>query len=179
MLDTKRLIMRPFTPQDFDLLFSLYGSETIMQYMPWDTETAEKAQSHLDLIVSEWKSASPKRLEFAVTEKESGAKIGRAHINVEEDNGAIIGWLLLEPYWGKGYATELTHALLFYGFHTLHLHRIYALCHPDNIGSWKALARAGMRREAYFKQKCKYTKKGEILWEDELEYAILASEYLV
>lgn len=33
-----------------------------------------------------------------------------------------------------------------------------------------------MRREALFRQKCRYIKHGAVSWEDELEYALLASE---
>ena len=51
----------------------------------------------------------------------------------------MIGWLLLKKNWGRGYATEMTHALMDYCFDVLSVHRVCALCHPDNIGSWSVL----------------------------------------
>jgi RimJ/RimL family protein N-acetyltransferase len=46
----------------------------------------------------------------------------------------------------------------------------------ENHASGRALEQCGMRLEAYYRQKCRYTKNGVILWEDELEYARLFSE---
>ena len=62
--------------------------------------------------------------------------------------------------------------------HILNLHRVNAVCNPGNIASWKVLEHCGMRREAYLRQKCRYRKHGQDYWADELEYAILASEWL-
>ena len=89
----------------------------------------------------------------------------------------MIGWLLLKEHRGKHYASEMTEALLAFCFDELGLHRVNAVCNPENVASWKVLEKAGMRREALLKQKCRYVKNGVTTWRDELEYAILASEY--
>ncbi|WMC92525.1 GNAT family N-acetyltransferase [Kineothrix sp. MB12-C1] len=44
------------------------------------------------------------------------------------------------------------------------------------IGSWRVLEKCNMRREVHFIQNCKYIKNSNVIWEDELEYAILESE---
>ena len=50
--------------------------------------------------------------------------------------------------WGKGYATQAIRALTRHAFQTLGLHKVYAGCYEDNIGSIRAFLKAGWREEA-------------------------------
>ena len=178
MIDTERLTLRPFDKNDFDIIFDLYGNDEIMTYMPNDTMSKEQAQNHLDQIVADWQAKPQINFEMAIIDKETNKKIGRTRISLDLDSEtAMIGWLLIESEWGKGYATEITRALLAYSFNDLKVHRVSALCHPNNTGSWHVLEKNKMRREAHFVKKAKYIKNGKTIWEDELEYAILDSEY--
>ena len=88
----------------------------------------------------------------------------------------MIGWMLIKSAWGKGCATEIAHALIDYCFKEMHLHRVYALCHPGNTASWKVMEKCGMHKEAHYIQKCKYIRAGKVRWEDELEYAVINTE---
>ena len=177
MIETERLTMRPFNEDDLDIIMSLYSNEEIMRYMPNDVMNVEKAQKHLNKVIYDWDQKPQVNFEMAVILKYDQKKIGRSRIHLDyETDTAMIGWLLLKKEWGKGYATEMTRALIDYSFDVLNVHRVCALCHPKNIGSWRALEKCNMRREAYFIQNCKYVKDGNIIWEDELEYAILESE---
>lgn len=177
MIETERLSMRPFNKDDLDIIMSLYSNEEIMRYMPGEVMNEEKAQVHLNNIIRGWEEKPQVNFEMAVIKKSNGEKIGRSRIHLDaEADTAMIGWLLLKEDWGKGYATEMTRALIDYCVDGLKVHRVCALCHPENTGSWKVLENCGMRREAYYRQKCKYVKGGHISWKDELEYAILEWE---
>lgn len=177
MIETERLIMRPFNKDDFDIIMGLYSNEEIMRYMPNDVMDAEKAQTHLNKVAGDWEEEPQVNFEMAVILKENQEKIGRSRIHLDyETDTAMVGWLLLKKEWGKGYASEMTRALIDYSFDALKVHRVCALCHPENIASWKALEKCGMRREAYYRQKCRYVKNGNIIWEDELEYSVLKTE---
>lgn len=178
MIETERLTMRPFHDGDLDIIMSLYSNEEIMRYMPNDIMDAKKAQKHLDKIICGWEEKPQVNFEMAVILTDTQEKIGRSRIHLDyETDTAMIGWLLLKKVWGNGYAAEMTRALIDYSFDILKVHRVCALCHPKNIGSWKVLEKCRMRREAHFIQNCKYVKHGRIIWEDELEYAILKSEH--
>ncbi|MBR4473830.1 MAG: GNAT family N-acetyltransferase [Oscillospiraceae bacterium] len=177
MIETSRLLLRPFTEEDLDIVHALYSDPEIMRYTPFDPMTLEQSQSFLRWIHAEWKKEPPVDLEMAVILKSEQKKIGRAHILIDgEAESAMIGGLLLKPYWGKGYAGEMALAMMDHCFDVLHMHRVTGLCHPDNIASWKMMERCGMRREAYYRRKCRYVKNGKAHWEDELEYAILREE---
>ena len=71
---------------------------------------------------------------------------------------------------------EIAKALIDYCFDELKVHRVWAVCNPANPASWKIMEKCGMRREGFFRQKCRYVKGGKISFEDELEYTILASD---
>ena len=174
MIETKRLILRPFDVNDLDIIMALYSDEEIMRYMPFPVMDREMAQCQLNKNVAGWEISPQINYEMAVVCKATGSKIGRAEItrNYSEES-AMIGWMLIKSAWGRGYATEIANALVGHCFNELKVHRVYGLCHPDNTGSWKVMENCGMHREAHYIRKCKYTKADGIRWEDELEYAII------
>ena len=177
MIETKRLVLRPFDCNDLDIIMELYSDEEIMKYMPDPVMDMAMAQDRLDKNVAGWKENPQISYEMAVVRKDSGEKIGRAEmVRDHSEDSAMIGCLLLKSEWGKGYASEIMNALIDYCFNVLQVHRVYGLCHPDNTGSWKTMEKCGMRREAHFIQKRRYTKADGMRWEDELEYAIIRPE---
>jgi RimJ/RimL family protein N-acetyltransferase len=87
---------------------------------------------------------------------------------------AEIGYVVNPWFHGRGYATEAVTELLRIGFEEAGLHRITANADARNVASIRVMERVGMRREAQFVQGA--NEKGE--WVDEVEYAILADEWL-
>lgn len=177
MIETQRLIIKPFCKDDSDIIYMLYSDKEIMKYMPNDYMNKQEAENHLKNIVQAWNEIPVTDCEMLVLSKANNEKIGRCRIHIDsETESAMIGWLLLKKEWGKGYATEITETLLNYCFDTLNIRRVCALCHPRNIASCKVLEKCNMRKEAHYKQKCRYVKNGIVSWQDELEYAILKSD---
>ena len=178
MIETDRLILRPFDSNDLDIVMALYSDEEIMKYMPYPVMDRGMAQRQLDDNIAGWEARPQINYEMAVICRETEEKIGRAEItrNYSEES-AMIGWMFIKSAWGKGYAAETADALIDYCFSELQVHRVYGLCHPDNTGSWKTMEKCGMRREAHYVQKCRYAKADGIRWEDELEYAMIRKEH--
>ena len=77
-------------------------------------------------------------------------------------------------YWGKGLATEAIKSLLKFGFEVINLNRIQAGVFASNIGSIKALEKAGLILEGNFRKQL-YT---EDLCDDHLFYGILKEDWL-
>ena len=178
MIETERMRMRPFRMDDLDLIEALYCDAEVLRYSPFDVMSRVEAEAHLKRITEDWSRDPLQSMEFVMEEKATGEKLGRCHILIDpETDTGMIGWFLRKAYWGQRYAEESGRALLRYCFETLGLHRVNALCNPENLASRKVLARCGLRQEAWFRQKCRYVKGGVTSWEDELEYAVLASEW--
>ena len=149
-----------------------------MAYMPCGCLTESELPLHLQSVISDWGKTPRINYGMTVVRKLGSKKIGRARIHMDyESDTAMIGWLLIQSEQRKGTATEITKSLLEYCFQVLEVHRVCALCHPQNIGSWKVLEKCGLRREAYYIKKVKYSSDAGIRWEDELEYAILREEF--
>lgn len=175
-IETERLVLRPFEEGDLDIIFRIYGDPEILRYAPFDPVDRKGAKELLDRLVRGWRKEPVTDREMAVILKENGKKIGRCHIGLEPEESAMIGWFLVQEEWGKGLATEITEALLDCCFQELKLHRVRALCNPDNLASWRVMEKCGMRREGHYRKKCQYVKNGVVSWVDELEYGILSEE---
>jgi RimJ/RimL family protein N-acetyltransferase len=58
-----------------------------------------------------------------------------------------IGWHVLRPFWGRGYASEAAKAALDYALNDLQAARVIAIVAPANAPSHAVAQRIGMRRE--------------------------------
>jgi len=167
-LETKRLILRPLTPSDFEAVHSWSSNPENTRFMKWGPNTEEQTQAFLS-------NAKPGE-DFAVVLKDSNKVIGSCDIypNPSNDTGEI-GWILHMDYWKRGYGTELGGELIRYGFEDLKLHRIFAECAAVNYGSYRVMERNAMRREATYVKA--FWARVDHEWIDAAGYAILADEY--
>jgi len=174
MIESERLFFRPFELEDLDIVLDLYGNEKVMEYVPFPIMDKEMAREQLNKNIEGWSIQPQINYELCVIIKDSNRKIGRAEITrYYEDNSAMIGWMLIESAWRQGYATEIAKTLIEYCFEKLNVHRVFALCHPNNVGSYKTMEKNGMIKEGHFKEKREYIRLEGNRWEDELEYAII------
>lgn len=178
MIETERLLLRPLTEEDLELVCAIDTSEKLLRYTPYEIRDRKEAEAHLHEMIDDWKKTPRLHYEMAVILKETGKAIGRTHVLLDlEIETGMIGWILLEEYWGNHYATEITKALQEFCFVKLGMHRVNALTNPGNGAARRVLTSCGFRLEAHLKQKCRYQKHGQVSWEDELQYAILDEEY--
>jgi RimJ/RimL family protein N-acetyltransferase len=59
-----------------------------------------------------------------------------------------IGWRLVRPAWGRGYATEAARASLRDAFERVHLNEVLAYTSADNVRSQAVIKRLNMQRAA-------------------------------
>lgn len=84
-------------------------------------------------------------------------------------------WYLIgHAHWRQGIATAAVKQLVAHGFRHLRLHRIWASCLPENVGSSRVLERNGFRKEGRHAQNLNI--RGE--WHDTETFALLASEWM-
>jgi ribosomal-protein-alanine N-acetyltransferase len=75
--------------------------------------------------------------------------IGLAGLTLSNDKFRLgeIYYKLNPIYWEKGYATEVSRALIKSGFEYFHLHKVEAGVAVQNVRSIKVLEKSGMTRE--------------------------------
>jgi len=116
---------------------------------------------------------------MAVESSELTDFIGMVYLDPEttytKDGRADLGYFLLPEYWGNGYATEASLAMMRYGFEILELNKITAGCLAVNASSEKVMIRCHMKKEAEYRKHTVFNG----FWVNRVEYAILREEFLV
>lgn len=178
ILETSRLILRPFKTEDMNAVQSYASNYENIKYMIWGPNSEEDTRRFIADCIAKEADEPRTHYDFAVTLKESGKLIGGTGIYISAGiEEAMLGWVLHMDYWKRGYGSELASALIDFGFGELRLHRVYADAFAENYGSYRVMERNHMRREGYF-VKC---RKGRACdpepWYDEVQYAILREEW--
>jgi RimJ/RimL family protein N-acetyltransferase len=144
-LETERLILRNFRPDDWQELLELaikyQASEWARYDHPWPTEEAEVKG------MAEWLATEEGFL--AVCVKETGRLIGLLNIHhkeeVEDARVHGLGYVFHPDYHGQGYATEACRAGLNHVFGPWKAARVTTGTHPDNEPSVRLLVRLGLK----------------------------------
>lgn len=149
IIETKNLLLRPIQKEDIDRLYEMYTNPSVMKYIfDGSIFTRLQTEKRMEECLLHWKKHG-----FGLNimiEKSTGEIAGYCVLRYFVDehpelNGEIeIGYILDEPYWGKGYATEAVKARIQLGFEKHHFKKILATILPDHIASQKVVKKAGM-----------------------------------
>jgi RimJ/RimL family protein N-acetyltransferase len=144
-LETLRLSMRDFTPDDLDDLYALNSDRRVMTYIAdGKPMTRDEVARSLRRFVR-YPTLYPDLGIWHTSRRDTGAFIGFFALNYTGKTTDIeIGYRLLHNAWGQGFATEGATALAQYGFDDLGLHRIIGVTHPGNQASQRVLMKAGL-----------------------------------
>jgi len=170
ILETARLILRPYTEDDIADLMPLIGARevavnTLRIPYPYTEQDAR------EFIAT---TQSGNLVRRAVTLRSDARLIGGVGLNTDErHHHAELGYWLGVPFWGQGYATEAARAMVQYGFGHLRLNRIFATHFGHNPASGRVLQKLGMRYEGC--QRAHYRKFDQFA--DSELYGILRSEW--
>ncbi len=175
LLTTDRLALRELVESDWQAVHEYASDPEVCRFMIWGPNTAEQTRSFIVRMVELQQERPRASFELAVALRDDGRLIGACGIRVRppEKRQGDIGYVLNSSYWGKGYATEAARTLLKFGFEELGLRRIIATCDTENIASARVLEKAGMRREARFREEVWLRDH----WRDTYQYAILEGEW--
>jgi RimJ/RimL family protein N-acetyltransferase len=173
--ETDRLIIREFNEGDFKSVHIYASNPEVTMYLPFGPNSEEETQLFLKRVVNYHLQNPRCDYEFAIVLKGSNTLIGGCGIHITNINNkeGSIGYCFNKKYWRNGYASEAAKAIIKFGFEELNLHRVFATCHPDNIGSAKVMEKIGMQKEGRLREH-KF-QKGE--WPDSFIYSILHYEY--
>jgi len=171
-METKRLLIRRFTPDDWPDLFEYLSRDAVVKYEPYDVFTEEASKQEAV------RRAGDNNF-WAVCLKDNGKLIGNQYLSKQEFDTWEFGYVFNTDYQGMGYATESAQAIVDDAFRNHDARRIIAKCNPLNTRSWKLLERLGMRREGHMLQTVyfKRDKDGCPIWHDTYAYGILATEW--
>ena len=175
-LQGERVSLREVGPEDAAAAFAWTGDARFFRYTAVQpvTSVAEEAEFLRDAQAQA--NARP-RLQYhlGVVERRSEELIGLVRLGIvaPEFLGGEVGYGLRVDRWGQGLTTEAVRLVIGFGFEQLGLHRIVALCDPDNVGSRRVMEKVGMQPEGRLRQ----DMRSQGRWRDSLAYAILEDEW--
>ena len=144
-LETERLRLRPFRPDDTDAYAAMCADPEFMRGLGSEPLPRGEAWRQMATFVGHWYLRGFGL--WAVEEKaRPGVLIGRIGCyQPEEWPDFEVGWALARPYWGRGYATEGARAAVSYAFEHLGRPRVVSLIAPENRPSIRVAERLGER----------------------------------
>lgn len=157
-LETPRLILRQFTEDDVDNLVALDSDPDVMRFINGGVASSREtiAKKFLPDVLSYyceydnlgfWAIAEKSSHEFigwVVLRPESRSKIATL-LNVAESDAMELGYRLRQISWGKGYATEVSRALINKALKQGDAKKIIAWALPENKASIKVMKKLGMK----------------------------------
>ena len=152
MIETFRLILRPWCESDFASFAGLNADAMVMRFLGGvltreeSDAYARRAQRHLaDHGFCKWAVEAPGVAPFI------GA-VGLSHARFEASftPAVEVAWRLNRRFWGQGYATEAARAAMQDGFTRVGLKEIIAITTLDNHPSQRVMERLGMTRSIEF-----------------------------
>jgi len=176
MLETKRLVLRPYQEGDLQEYFKILSDHKNMYYIDdIIVETLEEARLSLQEAINLMLNGNARR--FAITIKGMLTHIGAVGYDISATTpiGRIghMGWFILPEYQNCGYITEATKRVLSYAFDDDNCIRITTGCYQENIPTQKVITKVGFRQEAH-KIKAQW-HDGKM--KDRLDYAINKDEF--
>ena len=179
MIETERLILRPFTLDDAADVLEYLAVPAVNCFACMKLDSLEAAKAELAHRIGD-------AFYLAIVLKESGKVIGELFGHPEgtgpEDETMDTFspcWMLNQAYQGKGYAYEAAHAYFDCLFNQKGIRRIYAYTEDDNISSQRLCEKLGMRREGLFVEFVSFVSNqdGTPHYENTIQYAILRKEW--
>jgi RimJ/RimL family protein N-acetyltransferase len=171
-METERLQIRKFTPDDWRDLHEYLSQEAVVKYEPYGVFTEEASRNEAI------RRSEDERF-WAVCLKDGQKLIGNGYLSERNPGVWELGYVFNQHFHGKGYATEAARALVDHAFRHKNAHRVGAGVNPLNVASWKLLERLKFRREGHLLQDTCFKKDdaGRPIWTDSFIYGILASEW--
>lgn len=166
ILETERLVLRKFGPDDAPFILNLLNTPGWLQFIgDRHIKTLEDAKGYIvnaPLYLYHKLGFGP----YVVQLKDSSTPIGMCSL-IKRDTleDVDIGYALLPEFLGKGYAYEATQATMDYAGQALGIKRLIAVTNTDNEQSVKLLRKLGFD----FEKKVKFPDEDKEL----LQFGIL------
>lgn len=153
ILETERCYIREFIKDDIELVCQMNSDPEVMEYITnGKPQTYEYSKERTLYFINEYYPQHPGLGMWAVVRKADDQFMGWACLKHLEDEQIEIGYRFIKDYWGQGYATEVSKALIHYGFTRLSLEKIVGIAAENNTKSQHILQKIGLSflKEAYY-----------------------------
>ncbi|NOX30675.1 MAG: GNAT family N-acetyltransferase [Actinobacteria bacterium] len=152
---TERLILRQSRLSDAQAAHERRNLAEVARYQDWEMPyTLERAEKRMADLVAMDGPIDDKGWSLTVVDGSEPERIlGDLAVEVRwGGRSAMVGYTFHPNYWGRGYATEATQAIISYLFDSYGVSRIESSLHPDNPPSARVLEACGLVFEGLTRQ---------------------------
>ncbi len=175
-LETKRLILRRFVPEDAEAMYKNWANDPeVAKFLTWPPhKNVSISEEVINSCVPLYEK--PDHYSWAIVPKDFGEPIGSiAAVKVDDAIKMVhIGYAIGAQWWRKGYTSEALTRLVKFFFEEVGVNRIESRHDPRNLNSGKVMEKAGLKYEGTLKEADRNNQGGFC---DAAYYAILAKEY--
>ena len=146
VLNTKRLLLRPWTEEDAESLYKYAKNSEIGIPAGWPPH--KSVEESLDVIKNVFNGKEC----YAICERESSEAIGAVELKLnghtemtERDDECELGYWLGKPFWGRGYMPEAAMELIRHGFEDLGMTMIWCGYYEGNSKSKRVQEKMGFK----------------------------------
>ncbi len=169
IIETDRLVLRHFEWDDLDAMAAIMADPQVMRYVGngapktrgqterlmrvWIDDGRRAWDEHTLMQLPQLRRAVERDTHFslwATVEKSSNRLVGRCGLlawDLEGRKEVEVGYMIAQPCWGNGLATEAARAVRDYGFQRLGLDRLISLIRAENVASRRVAEKNAMRHE--------------------------------
>lgn len=153
-LETERLILRRFEPEDAVMMYKNWASDPeVTKTLTWPThQSVEDSRQILEEWIQQYDN--DEFYEWAITLKEDQQVIGSIGVVSQRPEVEMvhIGYCLSRKYWNRGLMSEALERLIAFFFDEVGVNRIESRHAVDNPGSGKVMEKCGLIKEGCTRQ---------------------------
>lgn len=146
MIETERLILREYVPEDFDALYEIVSDEETMQHYPAPFD-AERTRNWIVRNLNNYQKYGFGL--WAVVLKQTGEFIGDCGMTIQNIDGELlpeIGYHIHKKYWRQGFGSEAARAVRDWAFRNTDYDVLYSYMKYTNVGSYSTAMANGMKK---------------------------------
>ncbi len=175
ILETGRLLLRPFRLEDAEAMYRNWASDKdVTKYLTWPVHASPEASAE---VLAGWveQYADKSFYTWAIVLKELGEPVGSISVVSRSDavEKAEIGYCIGKKWWRQGITSEALAQVIAYLFETVGLNRVESRHDPRNPNSGAVMRKCGMTYEGTMR-KSDRNNQGIC---DACHYAILREEF--
>ena len=176
VLETGRLILRPFVMEDASAMYANWASdEEVTKYLTWPPHSSQQVT---ETVLKDWISGYSKDdfYQWAIVLKENGQEpVGSISVvsQIPQAESVHIGYCIGRNFWRRGITSEAMGEVIRFFMEEVKAKRLDSRHDPRNPGSGGVMRKCGMRRVGVMK-KSDVNNQGVC---DAVYYELLAEDY--
>lgn len=176
VMETGRLILRPFQAEDAEFMFRNWASDPeVTRFLTWPAHENGEVSAR---VIQSWEKeyGNPSNYQWAIELKEIHEPVGSISAVRTDDRtqSATVGYCIGRRWWGKGITAEALEAVISFFIDEVGMNCVNACHDPRNPNSGKVMRKCGMVCEGTWRAGG-VNNQGVC---DEVWHSILREEYL-